>query len=286
MMMNGLLVYRQAADFTKQKTQLETIIQAFQQCRLTLIAVATQDTNRLLETSSQGFFKFALLLDEETQIARYLQIEHRMKVFNDESSMNLSNDRALLSISLRNALIPSPATIALPYVVNVNIMQGIQEVKAMMQDILYPVLIKNRFPQAQEKIYFVRDEKELIRTLQPIGMKQLIVQAYVPPENRQIFKVFTIGNKVYAGIEVVTINQQDFLKQAKLPPSVRKLALKTAKTLGATYALISVFYLNDKNPYVYSVKTNPNIVELQVVTGIYLSWYLARHIYQEIKKLK
>ena len=284
--MNGLLVYRQAADFPKQKTQLEIIIQAFQQCRLTLIAVATQDTNRLLETSSQGFFKFALLLDEETQIARYLQIEHRMKVFNDESSMNLSNDRALLSISLRNALIPSPATIALPYVVNVNIMQGIQEVKAMMQDILYPVLIKNRFPQAQEKIYFVRDEKELIRTLQPIGMKQLIVQAYVPPENRQIFKVFTVGNKVYAGIEVVTINQQDYLKQAKLPPSVRNLALKTAKTLGATYALISVFYLNDKNPYVYSVKTNPNIVELQVVTGIYLSWYLARHIYQEIKKLK
>jgi hypothetical protein len=157
---NGLLVYRQIADHAKQKTQLETIIRAFQQWRLTLFAVATQDTNRLLETSSRGFFKFAILLDDETQIARYLQMEHRIKVFNDESSMNFSIDRALLSISLRNALIPSPATIALPYVVNVNIMQAIHEVKAMMQDILYPVLIKNRYPQLQEKIFFARDENE------------------------------------------------------------------------------------------------------------------------------
>jgi glutathione synthase/RimK-type ligase-like ATP-grasp enzyme len=209
-----------------------------------------------------------------------------MKVFNDESSMNMSIDRALLSITLRNAMIPSPATIALPYVVNTNIMQGIQEVKAMMQDILYPVLVKNRFPQVQEKIFYVRDENELVRTLSPIGMKPLIVQAYVPPENRQMFKVFTIGDKVQAGIEVISVNQQDYLKQAKLPPSVIKLALKTAKTMGATYALISVFYLNKKNPYVYSVKTNPNIVELQVVTGMYLSWYLARHIYHQVKKIK
>ncbi len=284
--MNGLLIYRQITDQDKQRLQLETIIRAFQQWRLTLIAVTTKDTNRLLETSQRGFFKFAILLDEDTQIARYLQIEHRIKVFNDESSMNLSIDRALLSISLRNAMIPSPATIALPYVVNVNIMQGIQEVKAMMQDILYPVLIKNRYPQVQEKIYFVRDEKELIKTLSPIGMQPLIVQAYVPPENRQMFKVLVIGKKVQAGIEVVTVNQQDYLKQAKLPPSVAKVALKTAKTIGATYALISVFYLNNKNPYVYSVKTNPNIVELQLVTGIYLSWYLARHIHHQVKKLK
>jgi glutathione synthase/RimK-type ligase-like ATP-grasp enzyme len=283
---NGLLIYRQLADEAKQRNQLEIIIAAFKQWQLNLIAVSTQDTNRLLETSNQGYFKFAVLLDEDTQIARYLQIEHRIKVFNDESSISLSADRALLSITLRNAMIPSPATIALPYVVNVNIMQGIQEVKAMMQDILYPVLIKNRYPQVQEKIYFVRDEKELLKSLSPIGMQPLIVQAYVPPENRQMFKVLTIGKKVQAGIEVVSVNQQDYLKQTKLPASVSKLALKTAKTIGATYALISVFYLNKKNPYVYSVKTNPNIVELQVVTGLYLSWYLARHIRHQLKQLK
>ena len=284
--MNGLLIYRQLADEAKQRNQLEIIIAAFKHWQLNLIAVSTQDTNRLLETSNQGYFKFAVLLDEDTQIARYLQIEHRIKVFNDESSISLSADRALLSITLRNAMIPSPATIALPYVVNVNIMQGIQEVKAMMQDILYPVLIKNRYPQVQEKIYFVRDEKELLKSLSPIGMQPLIIQAYVPPENRQMFKVLTIGKKVQAGIEVVSVNQQDYLKQTKLPASVSKLALKTAKTIGATYALISVFYLNKKNPYVYSVKTNPNIVELQVVTGLYLSWYLARHIRHQLKQLK
>jgi gamma-F420-2:alpha-L-glutamate ligase len=156
----------------------------------------------------------------------------------------------------------------------------------MMQDILYPVLIKNRYPRPQEKIYYVRNEKEFIKTLAPIGMQPLIVQAYVPQENCQIFKVLTIGRKVQAGLEVVTINQQDFLKQAQLPSAVKNVALKTAKTIGATYALISIFYLNKKNPYVYSVKTNPNIVELQTVTGIYLTWYLARHIHHLVKRIR
>jgi hypothetical protein len=37
---------------------------------------------------------------------------------------------------------------------------------------------------------------------------------------------------------------------------------------------------------VYSVKTNPNIVELQVVTGMYLSGYVAKYIYAKTKSIK
>jgi ribosomal protein S6--L-glutamate ligase/gamma-F420-2:alpha-L-glutamate ligase len=248
-----------------------------------MIAVTTKDMTRLLETSNKGFFQFALLLDEDPQIARYLEGEHQLKVFNDENAINVCFDRALLSITLRNAMVPSPATIALPYVLNVNLMQVIQDVKFMMNDIAYPVLVKNRYPQPNEKIYYVRDENELVRVLAPIGMQPLIVQAFVPPTDRQSFKVLVIGEKTYAGVEVVTVDQTEYLKETTLPKSVSKIAIKAAKTIGADYALVSVFYLNKKNPYVYSVKSNPNIVELQVVTGLYLSAYLAQYIRKQLK---
>jgi glutathione synthase/RimK-type ligase-like ATP-grasp enzyme len=281
--MNGLLIYRLQPLDKQQGFRLQTIIDAFKENELMMIAVTTKDMTRLLETSNKGFFQFALLLDEDPQIARYLEGEHQLKVFNDENAINVCVDRALLSITLRNAMVPSPATIALPYMLNVNLMQVIQDVKFMMNDIAYPVLVKNRYPQPNEKIYYVRDENELVRVLAPIGMQPLIVQAFVPPTDRQSFKVLVIGEKTYAGVEVVTVDQTEYLKETALPKSVSKIAIKAAKTIGADYALVSVFYLNKKNPYVYSVKTNPNIVELQVVTGLYLSAYLAQYIRKQLK---
>jgi ribosomal protein S6--L-glutamate ligase/gamma-F420-2:alpha-L-glutamate ligase len=281
--MNGLLIYRLQPLDKQQGFRLQTIIDAFKENGLMMIAVTTKDMTRLLETSNKGFFQFALLLDEDPQIARYLEGEHQLKVFNDENAINVCVDRALLSITLRNAMVPSPATIALPYMLNVNLMQVIQDVKFMMNDIAYPVLVKNRYPQPNEKIYYVRDENELVRVLAPIGMQPLIVQAFVPPTDRQSFKVLVIGEKTYAGVEVVTVEQTEYLKETNLPKSVSKIAIKAAKTIGADYALVSVFYLNKKNPYVYSVKSNPNIVELQVVTGLYLSAYLAQYIRKQLK---
>ena len=280
--MNGLLVYLGGQD-PRLTYQLQTLTEAFAKLRIKMIAVPSQDITRLLETTKKGFFKLALLLTNDVQVAKYLETEQQVKVFNDASTINLCLDRALLSITLRNAGIASPETIALPYVVNVNVMQTIQEVKAMMQQLRYPVLVKNRYPQLNEKIYYARDEKELIKILPPIGMQPLIIQAYVPQENRQLFKVLVVGKKALAGVEVVQENGKEFLKQNPLPPSVKKIAIQAAKTIGATYSLVSVFYLENTKPYVYSVKSNPNIVELQIATGIYLSWYLAKHIASELK---
>lgn len=284
--MNGLLIYRHISGQTEQSKQLGFLIEAFAKFKLKLIAVPSIDLNRLIETTNKGFFKFAVLLDNDPQIAKFLEADHQMKVFNDSSAINLSMDRALLSITLRNAFIPSPATIALPYSVNVNLMQVIQEVKEMMKDIQYPVLVKNRYPQMNEKIYYVRDEKELVKVLEPIGMQPLIVQAYVPPQDRQLYKILVVGKRVIAGVEVVSNNGVEYLKQMDTPQDIKKIAIKTAKATGTAFALISIFYLNKKNPYVYSVKTNPNIVELQVVTGMYLSGYVAKYIYAKTKSIK
>ncbi|MEY3431971.1 MAG: hypothetical protein RIS53_869 [Bacillota bacterium] len=284
--MNGLLIYRHISGRTEQSKQLGFLIEAFAKFKLKLIAVPSIDLNRLIETTNKGFFKFAVLLDNDPQIAKFLEADHQMKVFNDSSAINLSMDRALLSITLRNAFIPSPATIALPYSVNVNLMQVIQEVKEMMKDIQYPVLVKNRYPQMNEKIYYVRDEKELVKVLEPIGMQPLIVQAYVPPQDRQLYKILVVGKRVIAGVEVVSNNGVEYLKQMDTPQDIKKIAIKTAKATGTAFALISIFYLNKKNPYVYSVKTNPNIVELQVVTGMYLSGYVAKYIYAKTKSIK
>lgn len=281
---NGLLVFTGKREESFNQQRIATFVEAFSRWHMQLIPVNTVEIHRVLETSNRGFFTFAFLLDEDTQMAKFLEDEYRLKVFNDETAINTCLDRALLAITLRNANLPSPATIILPYVVNRNVMEVFTEVKTMMKEIRYPVLIKNRHPQVNEKIYLIHDDQELQHLLPQIGMQPLIAQAYIPQDNRQLFKVMVVGNKALATVEVITIGEKEFLKQAIPPKSVLKTAIAAARVIGASYALISVFLISKKNPYVYSAKTNPNIVELQVVTGTYLTWYLARHVYQQIKK--
>jgi glutathione synthase/RimK-type ligase-like ATP-grasp enzyme len=282
--MNGLLIYSAKYDSVGNERRIQIFSDAFQKWQLKVIAVSTDEFHRVLETSKPGFFTFAFLLDEDTQIAKFLEEEHHLKVFNDETAINVSLDRALFAISLRNASIPSPTTVTLPYTINESVMNEFVEVKAMMEEIQYPVLIKNRHPQKDEKIYFINNDLELENLLKNIGMQPLIAQAYIPPTERQQFKVLVVGKKALASVEIVRVDHQEYLKQTQVPSKVANVAIKAAQAMGASYALISIFYLNKKNPYVYSAKTNPNIVELQVVTGLYLAWYIAKLVYQRLKK--
>jgi len=284
--MNGLLVFSGSRDHPQHTQRIQLFTDAFQKWQLKVIAVSFEEIHRVLETSKPGFFTFAFLIDEDTQIAKFLEEEYRLKVFNDESAINIGLDRALLAISLRNANLPSPTTIALPYTVNENVMRNFAEVKAMMEEVHYPVLIKNRHPHPEEKIYYIENDLQLSQLLEKIGMQPLIAQAYFPPTNRQQFKVLVVGKKALATVEVIQVDHQAYLKQTKPPTRVKQLAIQAAKAIGASYALISIFQLEKKNPYVYSAKTNPNIVELQVVTGIYLAWYLAKHVKRTLRKLK
>lgn len=276
--MNGLLVYDTNRDVASRAHHIQIFTEAFASWQLKVIAVSTQEIHRVLETSRKGFFKFAFLLDEDTQIAKFLEEEYQLKVFNDETAINASLDRALLAITLRNANIPSPTTIALPHTINENIMRHFDEVKSMMEEIHYPVLIKHRRPLPNEKIYFVTNDEELSQVLTTIGMQPLIAQAYFPPQDRRQLKVLVVGNKALASVEVINVENKEFLKQVQPSKNIEKIAKNALKAIGAMYGLVSIFEMQKKNSYVYSVKTNPNIVELQVVTGQYLAWYLAKQV--------
>lgn len=281
--MNGLLVYAGPRDNPSKSHQIQLFTDAFLKFKIRIIAVSITEIHRVLETTTPGFFKFAFLLDEDTQIAKFLEEEYHLKVFNDEVAINASLDRALFAITLRNADISGPVTIALPHTPNQNVMANFAEVKAMMEEIQYPILIKHRRPSPQEKIYFVQHESQLPQVLSEIGMQPLIAQAYFPPTDRKQLKVLVVGKKVLTTIEVVTIHEKEFLKVTIPSREVKKLAILATKAIGATYALVSLFQLQKKS-YVYAIKTNPNIVELQVVSGVYLAWYIAKQVYRLAKK--
>jgi glutathione synthase/RimK-type ligase-like ATP-grasp enzyme len=283
--MNGILIFNNQTANQQTSIQIQNLIEAFKKWQLKVIPVSTAQIQWVLETSTKGFFKFAFLFDEDTQIAKFLEQEHQLKVFNDETTINISRDRALLGITLRNAGIPNLTTIALPYTVNQNIMTAYPEVKAMVQDMPYPFLIKNRVPEPAEKFYLIRHEADLKQVLTTIGMQPLIAQTFIPQETCQHFKVLVVGKTAVVATEVTRQQLQEHIQVKPVSSEVKRLAILTAKTIGAHHVWVSVFVINHQQHVVFSVKTNPNFIELQALTGFKIYQEIAKHLYQQVKKL-
>lgn len=263
--MNGLILY-QSIQSTYDQTRLQTLIDTFTLRSIKVVTVSFDQVIRLLETTTSRFFKFAYFFEEDRQLAQTLESRYGIRVFNQENPINLAHDRALLAIALRNENLPTPQTILLPYVMNQSILLQYQEVRAMLQHLPFPYLIKERFVEPNQAVYFIRSEQDLYATCQQIGMKPLLAQEYIGPDARKIMKVFVLGSRVRAAVEVIEKPGQSLLKPVKLHRKVEKMALTTARAIGADQVLIHFLVINQTIPYIYGIKTNPDLYELESLT--------------------
>ncbi len=274
--MNALIVYNKDKSSPRDQARLDIYMDAFSKFSIQLIATSFDLLNRVLESAQPGFFKFALFLDSDANIARFLTEEHQIPIFNSEAAMQVAMDRALLFIALKHADIPIPQTIILPHAVNVSVLSFTKELKTMLPEVRYPSLVKHRF-NLEEPSHLVENESDFIKLLETIPMKPLVVQAFVPLNKRRSYRIFVLGSKVMVSMEQVG-EKENILRSVTTTTNLNKIAIKTMKAIGASFGLVYLFVDEDKKPYVYAVQTNPDIVELQLVTGEYVGWYVARHI--------
>jgi glutathione synthase/RimK-type ligase-like ATP-grasp enzyme len=140
----------------------------------------------------------------------------------------------------------------------------------MLSSLAYPFLIKERFVSDNQPVYFIRDLKDLTTTFQMVGLKPLLAQEYVGPVSRKVVKVFIVNRRPIASVEVVSSSTQDVIQRIRFPSShpVYQTAIRTADALGASMMLVYMLVVNLRTAYVYGVKTNPNLMELEQVTGV------------------
>ena len=280
--MNGLLIY-QSIQTTYDQTRLQTLIDAFAYRSIKVVTVATDQVIRLLETTTPKFFKFAYFFEEDLQLAKALESGYALHVYNAETPINIANDRALLSISMRNDGLPTPQTILLPYTMNQSILSQYQDVKSMLTSLPFPYLIKERYVEDHQSVYFIRSESDLHATFQQVGMKPLLAQEYIGLEARKIIKVLVLGQAVRVAVEVVTKKDKLVLKQIKPHRRIVKTAIQAVRAIGADIALVHMLVINQTIPYIYGIKTNPDLYELESLTRYPLHDALVQLIASSLK---
>lgn len=267
--MNGLLLYRLITS-VEQQTRLQRLIETFTLFKMKVVTVQHDQVIRLLETTTKHFFSFAYFFDEDRQLALSLQNGYGLTVFNEETPINLANDRALLALTLRNEGIRTPQTIVLPYTMNQSILHQLSEVKVMLSPLAFPFLIKERFVAMDQPVFFIRNMDDLTSTFQMVGLKPLLAQEYIGPVSRKVIKVLIVNSRPICSLEVVSSSTHDVIKRIKLSSNhpVYQTAIQTSEALGAWIILVHMLVINLRTAYVYGVKTNPNLLELEQVTGV------------------
>jgi glutathione synthase/RimK-type ligase-like ATP-grasp enzyme len=280
--MHGLLVFDQSNDPVYNQQRVASYTKAFDKFHVSTIAVTFEMLNRFIETTEKGFFAFAILIDEDSHVAKFLEEDHGIKVFNSETAVNHASDKALALIVIRNEGISTPPTYILPYLRNQSVLTSQGELDAIIKDLHYPCLMKERFYKAHTKPYFIQDETTLWSTLKQLEMKALMIQQYIPFEGRKEFHVFVVGTRVISAMELRQEKDDLFLVKCEIPTIVKNISLKALKSMSADFGLVRVLLDADQIPYVYAVETNPDVVKLQSVTGVFASWYIARHILKHL----
>ncbi len=194
-------------------------------------------------------------------------------VINDFDAIRISRHQFYTLQALAAADIPFPDSVF------INAFSGLP--RAVDELGGYPVVIK-QVSNRQGSGVFRIDSAETARTMlaghlgRPAGKRPgLLVQRYLPPEDRQDIRVLVIGNRV-AGAQALTPAPGDFRANFHLsgrsrlfdaPASIQELSIRAARAVGLDIAGVDLMMQKGCDPLVVEVNYAPGFKGLEAATG-------------------
>jgi ribosomal protein S6--L-glutamate ligase len=189
---------------------------------------------------------------------------------NKLSAILLSKDQFLTLHALSVVQLPVPDTGF------INSIEGFHTVLARLGG--YPVVLKQASGRVGEGVFLVKTEHQarlILHNTLETG-KGMLVQRFIPPENRLDLRILVIGGKV-AGAMKLKPKPGDFrsnfhLSQrswaVELPPEWEEIALRAADALGLEIAGVDLIVDDKKNVRVLELNYSPGFTGLEAATGL------------------
>jgi ribosomal protein S6--L-glutamate ligase len=189
---------------------------------------------------------------------------------NKLNAILLSKDQFLTLQALSVVQLPVPDTGF------INSIEGFHTVLARLGG--YPVVLKQASGRVGEGVFLVKTEHQarlILHNALETG-KGMLVQSFIPPENRLDIRVLVIGGKV-AGAMKLKPKPGDFrsnfhLSQrswtVELSPEWEEIALKAADALGLEIAGVDLIVDDKKNVRILELNYSPGFTGLEAATGL------------------
>lgn len=189
---------------------------------------------------------------------------------NKLEAIRLAKDQFLTLQALSAVQIPFPDTGF------INAYEGFQSVIDRLGG--YPVVVKQASGRVGEGVFLVSDyhKAKLILHLHLETGKGMVVQRFIPPENRLDIRVLVIGGKVVGAMKLKP-DPGDFRSNyhlthkswpVELLPEWEEIALKAANALGLEIAGVDLIVNSHGEPCVIELNYSPGFSGLEAATGL------------------
>ncbi|MBW2491368.1 MAG: RimK family alpha-L-glutamate ligase [Deltaproteobacteria bacterium] len=197
---------------------------------------------------------------------------HHMGVplVNKLDAIRLAKDQFLTLQALSAVHIPIPDTGF------INAYEGFQSVLARLGG--YPVVIKQVSGRVGEGVFLVNNDHKarlILHNNLETG-KGILVQRFIPPENRLDIRVFVLGGKVVGAMKLKP-DPGDFRSNfhltqkswpVELSPEWEEIALKATSVLGLEIAGVDLIVDKSGKAYVIELNYSPGFTGLEAATGL------------------
>lgn len=247
-----------------------------------LFAIESNDIKSKLES-----YDFCIYWDKDKYILSILS-KLDIPVFNSYEAIMKCDDKMTTFIELSGHDIPMPKT--LPGLLCYSPDEKVKPCSVeAVEDLGYPLIVKESYGSLGTGVYLVRDRDELILTMNKVKCIPHLFQKYIDTSYGRDVRVIVVGQTV-AGAMLRTGN--DFRsnigaggrgKPYEISEDTKKLALKIADVLGLDYCGIDLLFGED-GPMVCEVNSNAFFHTFEETTGINVASLYAGHIMDSIKR--
>ena len=233
-------------------------------------------------------YDFIVYLDKDKYLSFMLE-KAGYRLFNSAKAIEICDDKMQTHIYLADKGIKMPTTYPgiLCYTDNAEIDK--EKYSDILDDLGFPVVIKESYGSLGKEVYLAEDEKEFYLTLEKVRYKPHLFQRFISTSRGRDVRVIVIGGKVFASM--LRQSENDFRSNVALGGRGRsyflsedftELCEKTATAIGLDYCGIDVLFGADDEPILCEVNSNAFFDGIEAITGKNVAKAYAEYIVNEI----
>ena len=232
---------------------------------------------------------FAVLLDKDVLLGRFLRTLH-IPVYNDPEVIERCDNKAHQYIALAQANIPMPHTIVAPKTYPNAPLQNERYLDQIIETLGFPMVVKEGRGSFGMHVYLIQTREELLEKVATLGGVDFIFQKYVASSHGRDIRVNIIGDDIVAAMQRTSdcdfranITNGGTASTVVLTDVQKKIALRAAQAVGATFAGVDLLFDENEQPLVCEVNAAAHIRNIYNVTGINVADAMIDYILEDLR---
>src|SRR5690625_4782692 len=232
---------------------------------------------------------YVVFTDKDIYLAKQLEMMG-IPVFNSADAIETSDDKIATYLALIKQKLPIPKTIIYPKVFGKGLTDQ-QVLSSVMEQLGFPMVIKEAFGSFGEQVYLIHNEEELTHKVKELKDKAFVFKEFITSSYGRNIRVHVVGNKVAAGMK--RTSSTDFranvttggkMEAYKANNKEKALAIQATKAIGADFAGVDLLFGPDEVPLICEVNSNAHIRNMYDCTGINVADEMIQYIMESFKK--